>query len=958
MNVRWALREIRAGAALQVCLALLVAILATTALAGPPLLDRWAGSALGQRVTRAQEDGPLLVHSTTASPPMQDAFFDDTGQGDDPMSAGVLADQLNRVSRAIRDKAPEPLRGRLRPGPVSIELPSAALPVPVGADSARASRLSLLYASDAPGAPSYTQGRPPGKAPALDPKEKLPVEIAVSEATGRALGLTVGTRTKLSDRGFDADVVVVGIFRSAEGRSPVSRRQPSLDGPLQEEIGGVTIQHATALLDPTGMEVLQRRNRIDFTVIWRIKVDLPERAAVDTVVHGGLPALRRAAGRYQQNAELGLCETVRSDPFCAMGQNLVTPLQTVNQLTPVFDRFATQQVQARSLSSFAIAGLLAVALGTVAVAARLAVRRRRTADLLQRARGATALDVTRARLLEMAPAVLVGAAAGYGITRLLLPGSAALPYGYALAVTALAWAAVPLLTWISVREQAPRRRRGRSDGAGLAQNRRLLAEAAVVLVAVASVAALRSRGAGESAGGVDPQLAAVPVLLGLVAVMVLARLYPLPLRSLAARARRSRGPVGFLALARTGRAAAGHGLALLVLILTLATAVFGGLVADTVSQGREQAAAWNAGGDAVVVDNTPPPAESPGTATVGVDTGDDPAARTLSRIKGVERVVSVRQATASLAGATDGRFRDPVDLVGVDSAALQRAAPGSAAARALRDAEIGGSAAGPLPVLASADVAKAYAGKTLALGELRGATVSVRIVGALPAAAGRDPALGPVRADAHAPLLLADVRSLGALQPTDITHRALLLYGHDLDAAALRAAAQRTVGPTAQVVLHADELNRLRKDGLLTSVLDAYAVCGALGILLALLAVILELLLTADERARTAAYLRMLGLGGRPVALLHFLELLPLAVAAAVGGTALGLLLPAALGPALNLGEFTGGPTAPVLHTDYGLTTLLTLGLGALVLAAVAIDAVRGRRRNLGSVLRLGETLA
>lgn len=80
-------------------------------------------------------------------------------------------------------------------------------------------------------------------------------------------------------------------------------------------------------------------------------------------------------------------------------------------------------------------------------------------------------------------------------------------------------------------------------------------------------------------------------------------------------------------------------------------------------------------------------------------------------------------------------------------------------------------------------------------------------------------------------------------------------------------------------------------------------------------------------------------------------------LAAAAGGVALGLLLPGVLGPALTLREFTGGPTPPVLHTDYALTAGLGLGMAALVAAAVAAETWAGRRRGLGAVLRLGDSV-
>ncbi|MFD6437560.1 FtsX-like permease family protein, partial [Streptomyces venezuelae] len=103
----------------------------------------------------------------------------------------------------------------------------------------------------------------------------------------------------------------------------------------------------------------------------------------------------------------------------------------------------------------------------------------------------------------------------------------------------------------------------------------------------------------------------------------------------------------------------------------------------------------------------------------------------------------------------------------------------------------------------------------------------------------------------------------------------------------------------------------------------AHTACTALAVLLALVALVLELLLSAPARGRTTAYLRTLGLGGRAASALHLLQLLPLVLAAVAGGVALGLALPSLLGPALDLREFTGGPAAPVRHVDALFTAAL-----------------------------------
>ncbi|MEU1201635.1 hypothetical protein ABZ446_36210 [Streptomyces sp. NPDC005813] len=149
---------------------------------------------------------------------------------------------------------------------------------------------------------------------------------------------------------------------------------------------------------------------------------------------------------------------------------------------------------------------------------------------------------------------------------------------------------------------------------------------------------------------------------------------------------------------------------------------------------------------------------------------------------------------------------------------------------------------------------------------------------------------------------------MAQVAPSDIKAAAVLLYGPHIDPVAVGNTALTSLGLDARIRVYDEELDALRHDGLLRSVLLTYRAGSVTAVLLALLAVVCELLLSAPERRRTASYLQTLGLGGRPAAAVHILELLPMVVAATVGGVALGLLLPSILGPALALRAFTGAP--------------------------------------------------
>ncbi|MDG4862638.1 ABC transporter permease, partial [Streptomyces sp. T-3] len=72
--------------------------------------------------------------------------------------------------------------------------------------------------------------------------------------------------------------------------------------------------------------------------------------------------------------------------------------------------------------------------------------------------------------------------------------------------------------------------------------RRTVAELTLLALTVAAVFTLRRRGTADG-GEVDGLISAAPVLVGVIAALVLVRLYPLPLRLAALPVGRSRGAI-------------------------------------------------------------------------------------------------------------------------------------------------------------------------------------------------------------------------------------------------------------------------------------------------------------------------------------------------------------------------------------------------------------------------------
>ena len=945
-------RESRSDLPLLGCLAVLVLVLAALGSAGPLLLARQQDTALSQRITAAQRNGPLL---------------DVAGQFTLDVAAGYPASAAPAVPlRTVLPDSGRDLAGSFGPvlGPTTHpERTTLALPwgdylsTTALADGYGDVSLQPLWVSDADAHVRYVQGQAPSAAAVA--KGAAP-DIALSQAQARALGLSVGERFQVASR-TDADqnaplsYRLSGIYRPVDTGDDFWTAQAELD---QVQVETPTVPGQPSPLVVQGLVGAGAADSVStdgfgyFPVDWYYRMDLGRAANARSAPV--VTALATLGNSLQQ----GWCGALdgNGNPECSLDGQTVTTFAVNDTATPLLTAFAQENRQFEALASFAVASLLAVGLATVVVAVRLLLRRRAGDLALRRSRGASTTELLLSRMATTVPVALLAGAGGWILGRLLAPsGTSGHPLPeLAIGSVAAAVLLVPLLTWYTVREPGTARRsRQRRPVAA----RRYVLEGTGVLLCVAGVTALRVRGSGggSTGGGIDVQLSTVPVLVALTTVLVLVRLYPVVLRLLAAWARRGGGTVAFVGLRRAGRDAPATSLALFVLVLTLGTAVFGGLISRSIQDGTAVGARWTTGADAVSVaaGNIAPGAVAPGLAGPG-------AVR-------AELVENLR--VVNLTGDGDGQIFNPVALVTLDPKALAAAEPGSPLA-----AQLSALAAGPitqlgdgsdvLPVLAVAAIADhreqtgTYSANAIAAVSGHHPT-RVRPEGTLDRAAQLDPVLGPLL-DQQPPgtLLLVGTTADDAVLPLQSSgSTAALLWARPGAApAALRAAAATALqAPQTDVQLQSDVLTALRTDGLTRAVGRIYTVCTALAVLFALLAVALELVLTARERGRTTSYLRTLGLASRGAAGLQILQLVPLAAAAAAGGVLLGLVVPRVLGPALQIQQFTGGPTGPALHTDYSLTLVLGAGLALLVLGAAAVETAVARLRRLESVLRLGE---
>ncbi|MBA8978303.1 putative ABC transport system permease protein [Streptomyces aureorectus] len=589
----------------------------------------------------------------------------------------------------------------------------------------------------------------------------------------------------------------------------------------------------------------------------------------------------------------------------------------------------------------AIGPLVAVAAsgtGTVAavvllMAGSLAADRRRAELVLLRARGASLRGLAGRLLAETAVVAVPAAALGLAAARSALPGARPLYAVAAAAATALlACAALPLRAVAAHRSVRVHAARG-DVAAARPSRRRTVAELTLLTVAVGAIVALRTRGTsdGPDPSG-DPLVSLAPVLVGVIAALVLVRLYPLPLRALARPAGRLRGVVGPLSLARAGRTSASAVLPLLALLTALTTAAFGGSVLTGVADARDRAAVLAVGADARV--------DAPG----GLPSGLTDRVR---RVPGVRDVTAV--SVDSSAHPQDGR--PTVPLAGVDPAgyaALARhtgigtfdadvlAVPGDTTAP-------GGSAAAPLPALASPAVAERYGTRPFPVRLGDGSHVTVRIVGARE----RTPVL------VGEEFLVVDRAGLpaAAARPT-----ALLVTGDRPDADGLRAAA----GDDARVRLRAEASAAYVDSPLQSGAERVYAAAVAAGAGYAVVALLLTLLRAAPERAALLARLRTMGLTRAQGRRLLVLESLPQALLAAAGGTLTAWAAVRLLAPGVDLTTLAvataASPAGPAeLRTDP--VSLLVPALAAVVLTVGVAAAQAWWTGRRGSVreLRAGD---
>ncbi|MER5352118.1 hypothetical protein ABT093_17530 [Kitasatospora sp. NPDC002551] len=800
-----------------------------------------------------------------------------------------------------------------------------------------APQLHLTYLQGLAGHATLTEGSWPG--PAL-PGEPLP--IVVSARAAESVRLKVGDLLDGgSDNGADAGAPlrarIVGLYRADAPRERYWQELPCPDRACLKTLDGGGVRWETGgFVGPDALAALLAwgGGGEDF---WRLPLD-PHALRADR-----LAELRSGLGSHLAGpgAVRAAEETARPD-------------LSVSTLLPEVLADATARHRATApLAAIGPAGVAGTAAVVLCLAAALAADRRAAELRLLRARGASRTGILLRLLGEYAVTVLPAAAAGTALAVLLLPA----PRWTASALAAGATALFALLAFPLRATLLPPRPPGTTR-----TRRRLVGELLTLTVTAAAVAEVRRRGAAPPGDAPDPLLVTAPLLVALTGGLLLARVQPWLVGRLAAGARRGRGLIGFLGLARTARDTAGRHrpavLPTLALLLAVTTAGFGATVLDTTDGARLRAARTAIGGDAAVL--VPPEAPLPepfltaAAALPGVRAASPVRIERQTYVLGVGRLAV--QATAVI--VEPRAYAEIARTVGVgpfdpDTLAAPPGGPDT-----------------PVPALVSPGLAERLPPGPQRLrtpgGELLAtAAGTLAATPALPEAIREFLVLPVGPASARLPDLARADAWLAVGEVDGERLRSLFVHSGLADATGLaellreeaREVSREPDGiPDGYRVRTSREVDaRLAADPLQASTVRLFRTAAAAGAGFALLAVLLTVLRASPERAALLARLRTMGLRPRQGLALILAETVPQALAAVAAGAAVAAAAVALLGPAFDLSPLVGATVDDAL-SPLALPVLRpAAALALLVCAAVALEALVSGRRQVATELRAGE---
>ena len=757
------------------------------------------------------------------------------------------------------------------------------------------------------------------------PKKRQPagtIAVSVAPATAARFGVRPGSVLTL---GTGVRLLITGIFRpqgvgSDFWQSDVGMLTPSPPGGGPK---GPSYWLGEFVVDPGALAALAVLPAATLVVQWEYPLDV-SRFNADQV--GTLDArLNQVVATMPQ----------LSGPMAAAAGNVTVTTSLQQPLQEFLD------VQTSVLAVLLVLFVsLAVTGGAVIVlAGRMIVDRREEELVMLRARGASAGQVGLLLARGSALVVVPAAAAGVALAAGLVPGAGSAPggsavLGWALAVATvlLALGCAPVTAMWRHRRPGPAANPARITSADTGRSwlrgpglRRLVIEVTAGGGAIAGLVVLHGQGV-PSAGSTNWFLTTAPALAAILAVIVVLRIYPLVIGLALRIARRRAGATGYIALASSARASLATSAPAFALILALTLGAFAGMVTQGINNGQDDASWQATGADAVV---------STGVNAVPIT----PAVQhTLAALPGVQHEAAVWNTnwTAANGQAIAVTAASPAQYAALNAATPFPAIP----AGALTTAPSPPGTTTVINVLASPQAAAALGTGPVQLSSVEAmGPITVRITGVLAATPAQT---------AGGPFLVMPLQQLPGALGKPVLNVALLT-GTGIDRARLDADVARLL-PESSITYRADALAGLRNSPLQSSAEHLMLLTTIAAAAFGLLNLILGLALGAPSRELAAA--RLAVMGHHHPGTLAIVQTLPAVLAAAIGGLACALTLPAVTGNALDLSVFTNSTAAVTMRPD-----LLTLGLPAAIMILLAILTLAAhtqltRDRHTSNLLR------
>lgn len=739
------------------------------------------------------------------------------------------------------------------------------------------------------------------------------IEIALAAATAERAEWPVGeTRDVILPSGPTDPVPVklTGTFEAADEHDPYwaldrSALRPGISfTPFTADY--TMIVTSTAFVHPDSWPALIDR----WPLAMQTTIGYPFSTSGLTIneVEELLPQLRgflSASHRLTDSPRLGLISVASFE----------TESETV--LTSGLQRAAVATVVITMIMS----GPIGLAVGVVWLLSRLLIVRRRAALTLASARGASDGQLRRSAALEAllvsAPAAAVGAAAAWRLhPDLWFPPLLAAP-----AVVALV---PPLLVALATTPSSLRESRSDVTAASRSTARWVIEVIAFAATAL-SLTLLLQRGLTTNAEsiGVDPLLAATPLLLALSVGLLVLRVYPLPVLAIQRAAKRGRGIVAMLGSARATRESAAGLAPVLAMVVGLAVVVFSGVLLGTLQGGTADAAAARIGAELRL--DSPPLT--------------DEQVNEILKLEGVADGAAVfRHQDLKYFDASGVKRNVAVIITDTEALArVQEGLPGSADLTGLAQLDDG-----RIPLLVSNTVAAAYRG-----GDIEFARQPAAITGT----AGDSTSLATVADWALIDREFADELRINTFRPRAV----LMTLEPDADVAEVSARVIELAGGTGRLTSVDDEVERMQSSPVVgTLPLLLAAVIGIVALLCAA-TVVLSLLISGPARERLLALLRTLGLSPGQARGITAWETVPAAAVAVVAGCALGAALPFLVLAGVDLRLFTGGSQQPPVTVDPLLLAVVIGGFIALVTVTTLAAITIARRVSVVRTLRTSE---